>query len=80
MLKLGKYRHYKGKEYEVIGLAHLSETFEPMVVYRALYNSPDFGDQALWVRSLSVFQEMVIVEGKEVSRFAYIGLKEEQTP
>jgi hypothetical protein len=67
MIKLGKYRHYKGKEYEVIGLAKHSETLEEMVVYRALY-----GDNELWVRPLKMFTETVKVDGKEISRFEYI--------
>lgn len=68
MLKLGKYRHYKNKEYEVIGVAHHSETREELVVYRALY-----GEFGLWVRPLSMFIEDVEVDGKTVPRFAYIG-------
>ena len=73
MLKLGKYRHYKGKEYEVIGVAHHSETFEELVVYRALFNSPEFGENALWVRPLKMFVEEVEISGKKVPRFEYIG-------
>lgn len=67
-IKTGKYRHYKGKEYEVIGIAKHSETLEELVVYRALY-----GENDLWVRPLEMFLEKVNVDGKEVSRFEYIG-------
>ena len=49
-LKPGKYQHYKGNYYEVIGVARNSETLEELVVYRALYNSEEFGPSALWVR------------------------------
>lgn len=69
MIKPGKYRHYKGKEYEVIGTARHSETLEELVVYKAMYNSPDFGFGALWVRPLNMFTEMVTVDGVEVQRF-----------
>ena len=65
---LGRYRHYKGGEYELLSLAHHSETCETMVVYRALY-----GDGDVWVRPASMWQESVLVEGKEVFRFTYIG-------
>lgn len=72
-LKLGKYKHYKGKQYEVIGLARHSETLEELVIYKALYNSEEFGNNALWVRPKSMFFETVNVEGKEIPRFSYIG-------
>jgi len=65
----GRYRHYKGKTYEVIGLARHSETEEPLVVYRALYRSKRFGDRALWVRPAKSFLGKVMVEGKKVPRF-----------
>lgn len=68
MLKLGKYRHYKGKEYEVIGTAKHSETLEELIVYRALYDDHD-----LWVRSLKIFTEEVEINGKKTPRFEYIG-------
>ena len=68
MPKKGKYRHYKGNEYELIGIANHSETLEKMVVYRALY-----GEGALWVRPLSMWEESVAVNGKSVPRFSYIG-------
>ena len=66
-LPTGKYRHYKGNDYEVVGLATHSETHEPMVVYRPLY-----GERALWVRPLAMFMEDVTVDGKTVPRFAKI--------
>jgi len=64
MTKLGKYRHYKGKEYEVIGIAKHSETLEQFVVYRALY-----GEVQMWVRLLKMFLEEVEVDGKKIPRF-----------
>lgn len=67
-LKLGKYRHYKGKMYEVLGVAKHSETLEEFVVYWALY-----GKNELWARPLKMFLEKVEVEGKKVSRFKFIG-------
>jgi hypothetical protein len=67
-LKLGKYRHFKGMEYEVIGVAKHSETLEEMVVYRALY-----GEGGLWVRPASMWKETVTHDGKTFLRFAYIG-------
>ena len=66
-IKIGKYRHFKGGEYEVIGIAKDSETLEDMVVYRALY-----GDGGMWVRSAEMFGETVTREGKILPRFAYI--------
>jgi hypothetical protein len=64
----GRYRHYKGGEYEVIGIARHSETDERVVVYRPLYN-----DSGLWVRPLAMFTETVLVNGTPTPRFAYIG-------
>ena len=63
----GKYQHYKGKFYEVIGVARNSETLEEMVVYRALY-----GDNELWVRPKKMFLENVEVGGKNIPRFKHI--------
>jgi hypothetical protein len=71
-MQLGKYQHYKGKYYEVLGVAHHSETLEELVVYRALYVSPEFGENALWVRPKKMFLEEVIIEGKRVPRFEFI--------
>jgi len=66
MLKIvGKYRHYKGNLYEVVGIARHSETLEEMVVYRALY-----GEGGLWVRPLPMFCETVVIDGREIPRFA----------
>ena len=69
MLKPGKYRHFKGKDYEVIGVAKLEATLEDMVVYRPLYQS----EHSLWVRPLAVFTENVEMDGKTMPRFEYVG-------
>ena len=66
-IKLGRYRHFKGMEYEVIGIAKHSETLEPMVVYRALY-----GEGGLWVRPASMWNETVERDGKTYRRFTYV--------
>ena len=63
----GRYRHYKGGEYEVIGVARHSETHEPLVVYRPLYN-----DSGLWVRPHAMFFEEVEAGGRRVPRFARV--------
>ena len=67
-IKPGRYRHFKGNEYEVIGLARHSETQEEMVVYRALY-----GDFGLWVRPARMWNETVERDGNTFRRFTYIG-------
>ena len=67
MVKLGKYRHFKGGMYEVIAVANHSETLEKLVVYRALY-----GEGEIWVRPLTMWTETVVHEGKTVQRFTYI--------
>ena len=67
-IKTGKYQHFKGREYEVLGIASHSETLEPMVVYRALY-----GEQGLWVRPLSMWSETVDRDGYHGPRFLYTG-------
>lgn len=71
-LRPGKYQHYKGKMYEVIGVAHHSETMQELVVYKALYRT-DFGDDSLWVRPKDMFVEQVVVEGQQQPRFRYVG-------
>ena len=67
-IRLGKYRHFKGNEYEIVGIAKHSETLEPMVVYRALY-----GEGGLWVRPAHMWNEMVERDGTVFPRFTYIG-------
>ncbi|MCB1664982.1 MAG: DUF1653 domain-containing protein [Pseudomonadales bacterium] len=67
-IRTGTYRHYKDKLYEVIGVARHSETEELHVVYRPLY-----GDRALWIRPLAMFDETIEVNGQQVKRFIYIG-------
>ena len=64
----GIYRHYKNKEYKVLALATHTETLEKMVVYQALY-----GEEAVWVRPLAMFMEMVEIGGKNISRFVLKG-------
>ena len=66
-LMLGRYRHYKGGEYTVMGVAQHSETGEALVVYR-----PEYGDRELWVRPLSMFQESVETPDGVEPRFALI--------
>ena len=63
-IKFGRYRHYKGNEYLVLGVALHSETLEKLVVYRA-----DYGDGGLWVRPLSMFCEIVEISGVQKARF-----------
>ena len=66
-IPLGRYRHYKGQDYEVLGVAQHSETEETVEVYRCLY-----GDYSLWVRPYDMFTETIVIDGKTVPRFAYI--------
>lgn len=68
VVKPGLYRHYKDKEYRVIGLAKHSETLEDLVLYQPLY-----GERGYWVRPVKMFQETVNVDGREVLRFERIG-------
>jgi hypothetical protein len=63
----GRYRHYKGNEYTVLGVARHSETLEEHVVYRQ-----EYGDYGLWVRPAAMFAETVVVDGKKVPRFAVL--------
>ena len=70
-IPLGKYRHFKGNEYEVIAIAKNSETMEDTVVYRALY-----GEREFWVRPLSMWAETVERDGKRQPRFTYLGEQE----
>lgn len=67
MIKTGIYRHYKGKDYLVLGTAHHSETREALVVYRCLYD-----DYSLWVRPAAMFTGSVDVDGQQVPRFAFL--------
>lgn len=66
-IKTGKYRHFKGNEYEVLCIAKHSETLEPLVVYRALY-----GKGEVWVRPASMWSEVIERDGKTFPRFTYI--------
>ena len=66
--RLGRYRHYKGGEYELIGVTRHSETLEPLALYRPLYN-----DSGLWVRPYEMFFEDIEHEGRPQPRFAFVG-------
>lgn len=74
-MKLGRYRHFKGGEYRVEGVARHSESGELLVVYRPLY-----GERALWVRPLAMFEETVVHEGCEQPRFRYVGPETSHEP
>ena len=67
-IKIGKYRHFKGNEYEVIAIAKHSETTEDYVVYKALY-----GDGGIWVRPASMWNETIERDVVTYKRFTYIG-------
>ena len=67
-IRPGRYRHFKGKEYRVLGVALHSETLEKLVVYQALY-----GDGQLWVRPAAMWTETVERDGQTLPRFSYIG-------
>jgi hypothetical protein len=67
-VRSGRYRHYKGNDYQVLGVARHSETEEELVVYRKLY-----GDRSLWIRPLAMFMEDVTVDGRQEARFRYMG-------
>lgn len=69
----GRYRHYKGQEYRVIGCARHTETKEELVVYRALY-----GEELLWARPKQMFLESVNFDGRDVPRFQYLGPDEQE--
>ncbi len=67
-IPIGRYRHYKGQEYSVLGVARHSETEEELVVYRQ-----EYGNHALWVRPKEMFLETVLADGKTVPRFLHLG-------
>ncbi len=71
---LGRYRHYKGNDYQVVGMARHSETHEMMVVYHPLYGAlaGQGGQEALWVRPAAMFAETVVIDGKTQPRFSRI--------
>ena len=72
-IRTGRYRHYKGKDYFLLGVARHSETQEEMVVYRQ-----EYGDRSLWVRPLQMFVEKVNLNGEEVPRFRCVEATEDQ--
>lgn len=75
MIKKGKYRHYKGLMYEVIGTGKHANTGEDLVFYKALYYSEKYGDNALWARPIKEFLEIIELENKKVPRFEKIEIE-----
>jgi len=71
-IELGRYKHFKGEEIEIIGIGHHSETLEQLVFYRALKDSEEFGNNALWARPIEMFSETVEYEGNAINRFTKI--------
>jgi len=71
-MQVGRYRHYKGRDYVVLGVARHSESEEELVVYRQ-----DYGDRSLWARPKTMFEESVSADGRVVPRFRYIGPAED---
>lgn len=67
-IKIGRYRHFKGNEYQVLCIARHSETREPMIVYQALY-----GERGIWVRPASMWNETIERDGNTYKRFEYLG-------
>lgn len=67
-IKIGRYRHFKGNEYQVLYIARHSETREPMIVYQALY-----GERGIWVRPASMWNETIERDGNTYKRFEYLG-------
>lgn len=72
-IRPGRYRHFKGNEYQVLYVARHSETLEELVVYQALY-----GERGIWVRPASMWNELVERDGKTIPRFTYIGEKADE--
>jgi len=74
-IKPGKYKHFKGNFYKVMGVARHSETMEEFVVYMALYDIPEYGKNSLWIRPKKMFLETIERDSKKIKRFEYIGEK-----
>ncbi|MFW5865722.1 MAG: DUF1653 domain-containing protein [Nanoarchaeota archaeon] len=71
-IEAGIYKYFKGGALKVLYMAHHSETLEEMIVYEALYQCRTFGKGSIWVRPLSMFNEMVEVEGEQIPRFRFV--------
>jgi len=71
-IKLGKYKHFKGGEYDVIGVARHSETFEKLVIYKALYKTERYEKGQIWARPLAMFMALKNINGEKYPRFVFI--------
>ncbi len=74
-IRLGKYKHFKGGEYEVIGVARHTETMEKLVIYKKLYEDEKEGENLLLARPMALFLSMKNIDGKKVPRFEFLGKK-----
>ncbi|MDD5750458.1 MAG: DUF1653 domain-containing protein [Candidatus Pacebacteria bacterium] len=72
-VKLGKYQNYKGNPYEVLGVGRHTETMEEFVVYKSLYDSPEFPKGSVWLRPKEMFMSEVEKDGKKMKRFRFVG-------
>ena len=71
-IKLGKYKHFKGGKYEVMGVARHSETLEKLVIYKALYINKQYEKGQIWARPLAMFMSLKNINGKKIPRFVFI--------
>lgn len=72
-IQTGRYLHFKGRPYNVLGVGIDNMHLDTYIIYQALYEDPNFGSNTLWARPISLFTDTKTVDGKEIPRFRYIG-------